>query len=267
MVGKSRRSRSRSSRSVSHQRNGIWGRHAVLEALRCGRWLPNEVYFAQDLLDHDEAAELRELAAARNVRLEEVISSELERLCSARDHQGYFARMPDYPYSHLPALISRLGPESLILILCGIQDPFNYGSILRSADLFEAAGVIVPAKGQAAVSSHVVRSSVGAVHYLDIIEVESLPDTCRELQRHGTRVVALSEKSQEKDFATEVSPPSGAIALLIGNEGQGVDADLLALADATWRIPHGGHVGSLNAAVAAGIACFAARQGQFSPQK
>lgn len=241
----------------NHQKCWIWGRHAVLESLRSGRWLPLELRVAEEALPADLLRELRHLAAAANVQMTPSTASGLEWLCRARDHQGLAARMPAYHYQTVSDILTNLPQNALVLVLCGIQDPFNFGSILRSADLFGAAGVIVAESGQAEVTAHVVRSSVGAVNWLSIARTPDLSAACRSLRGQGLTVLAATERGEPN--LGSLSFPGGA-ALLIGNEGTGVPAELLALADAQLQIPTGGHVGSLNAAVAAGILCHSLRQ-------
>jgi 23S rRNA (guanosine2251-2'-O)-methyltransferase len=154
-------------------------------------------------------------------------------------------------------VLQKLGPGKFVLILSGIQDPFNFGSILRSADLFAVDAVIVPERGQAEVSAHVVRSSVGAVNYLDIVQSDSLAQTCRSVRTRGLRLIAATEAGGK--IPESVNLRNG-VGIIIGNEGGGIDEELLELCDERIRIPQSGHVGSLNAAVAAGILCYEVRR-------
>lgn len=261
MVGK-RQKRKRSAKLLgSHQRCWLWGRHAVLETLRAGRWLPLQVSYAEGSLAPDVLSELQLHCRLLSCPLVASSPVDLARLCGSREHQGLMAQMPPYPYCDPAAVLGKIGPHSLVLVLCGIQDPFNFGSILRSADLFDVDFVVIPEAGQADVSAHVARSSVGAVNFLDIVRVASLAQICLELKTAGLQLVAASEKGVQAP--AEVTLRAG-IALVIGNEGAGIEAAVLSLCDHQLRIPTGGHVGSLNAAVAAGILCYEVRRQQHT---
>lgn len=258
MVGK----RKRGSLLTSHQKCWLWGRHAVLETLRAGKWRPLELYVDRQAVEPAILSELAKSARDQSFSLIASTSSRMTQLCGSREHQGVMAKMPPYPYASFDLLVNRLGAESFLLVLDGIQDPFNFGAILRSADLLRADGVVVPTQRQSPVTSHVARSSAGAVGYLDIAEVDSLPAAFGRLRERGLLLIAASEKTP-RDSGTV--PPwdcdlTRGLALVIGNEGSGISDELLAACDERICIPQGGHVGSLNAAVAAGILCYEIRR-------
>jgi 23S rRNA (guanosine2251-2'-O)-methyltransferase len=253
LVGRKKRRGKTGLLSGNHQKCWLWGRHAVLETLRARRWRPLELYWAPEQIPTSAQAEIRQLAAELQLPFLPSTSEALLRLCGARDHQGLLAKMPPFPYTDPAELAAALPEPCTVLILCGLQDPFNFGSILRSADLFSIHAVVVPTTGQVDVTPHVVRSSVGAVNYLPLTQVDDLADYCRQLKRRGIRLLAASEQGTASPSETDLT---GSLALLIGNEGTGIPPELLAHCDAQLRIPQQGHVGSLNAAVAAGILCY-----------
>lgn len=256
MVGRKKLRRG-SGQLGNHQKNWLWGRHVVLETLRASRWRPLELRADLSQQTPETRTELQQLARSQNLEIVPATADELRQLCHASDHQGLAARMPAYPYVDVNEALNQLNSKSLALVLCGIQDPFNFGSILRSADLFGLSTVFVPDAGQAEVSAHVVRSSVGAVNWLRIARCPDLLSVCRSLQMRGLQLLAATERGSVS--LANRTADRGA-ALLIGNEGTGVPTDLLALADLHVQIPIGGHVGSLNAAVAAGILCHELRR-------
>jgi len=250
VVGKKRRSRP--APAGGHNRCWIWGRHAVTEAVQAGRWRPIELLVDESALK-DEPHWLGQAAQTAGIPVTLTTSEKLTRLSGASDHQGLLARMPVFPYVSETDLLDRISRSSFVLVLSGIQDPYNFGSILRSAEIFGAEAVIVPQRGQADVTPHVARSSAGAVNYLQIARTESLPDCCRRLKALGLSLAGATEKGS---IAPSAANFSRGTALIIGNEGTGIDAELLDLCDLRVRIPQAGHVGSLNAAVAAGILCY-----------
>lgn len=237
----------------NHQRCWLWGRHAVMETLRAGRWLPLEVVVDSIQVAPEVEVELRELCSLHQVRLSLSTAPEMQKFCGTGEHQGLMAKMPPYPYVESTQLIDELTDRSAVLVLAGIQDPFNFGSILRSADLFGIDAIIVPVSGQAPVSSHVARSSVGAVNFLKIAQVENLEEACKALAARGLQLIAATERGTRRP--DEVDLTQG-VALVIGNEGAGIPESLLMLSGIDLRIPIGGHVDSLNAAVATGILCY-----------
>ena len=131
---------------ATHQRSWLWGRHLVLETLQAGRWPIVELYLAEDI----DAASLRlvERLTAGKLALRRATRKRLTELCHASEHQGFLAQVGPYPYIELEALLQRAGPTPLILVLDGVQDPFNLGAMLRSAEVFGADGVIVAETGQ-----------------------------------------------------------------------------------------------------------------------
>lgn len=257
MVGKKKKRRSPSPLLGSHQKCWIWGKHAVMEMLRAGRWQPWELLYDSIQLDEEVLQELQLLADQRDVRAVESTSQEMSQLSGTHEHQGMMAKMPPYPYAEAEATLRKLDAGSAVLVLAGIQDPFNFGSILRSADLFRFDAVFVPTAGQAAVSSHVARSSVGAVNYLDIVQADDLATTCRMLLQQGLELIAATEKGSSAPDRIDLRRGT---AILIGNEAAGIPEELLDLCSRQVCIPIAGHVDSLNAAVAAGILCYELRR-------
>lgn len=252
MVGKKRKSSSRTALG-NHQKSWIWGRHVVLETLRAGRWHPFEVVCSPELLSTADLREVQQRCTTLALNSRTLSGAELERLVHARDHQGIAARMPAFPLTPLEILLTKLPQHPFLLILDRIQDPFNFGSILRSADQFGVDGILVGEREQATVSSHVVRSSVGAVNYLEIVQSSSLTTTARTLREQGWKLIAATEKATQAPDALDLTT---GVVFIMGNEGAGIDASLLELCTHQAAIPQQGHVDSLNAAVAAGIFCY-----------
>ncbi|MCA8996109.1 MAG: RNA methyltransferase [Planctomycetaceae bacterium] len=254
MVGK--RKRKKGDFAGGHNRCWIWGRHAVTELLRAGRWLPVEIVIA-DVPRHEWDSEVRRLAERDGIPLIREEPDALGKLCGARDHQGIVAKMPAFPYSSESQVLAQLTRSAAVLVLAGIQDPFNFGAILRSADLFGIEAVWVPEIGQSAVTPHVARSSAGAVNYLEIVKTSSLEESCKRLQKLDFQLLAASEKGTISPSQMDLTRRT---AFVMGNEGTGIANELLTMAEAQIRIPITGHVGSLNAAVATGILCYELRR-------
>ena len=252
---------------ASHQKNWLTGRYAVLEALRAGRW-PVESLFVSDDVPVDEWSEARRLADVAEVTLQREPRDRLTELCGSDHHQGFVARMGEYPYLSVEELLQQIGTPSPtdnqrpLLVVCDrIQDTFNFGAILRSCDAMNVAGVVIGQSEQAGVTPHVARSSSGAVHHVPIAVAEDLVEATRRLQEADFSVAAASEKSASAARTRQLSNP---IALIIGSEADGVSQELMDLCTEHLRIPMLGQVSSLNAAVAAGILLYEIRRQQLS---
>ncbi|WP_437188359.1 TrmH family RNA methyltransferase [Planctomicrobium sp. SH668] len=253
MVGKKKRKIRSGQLLGSHQKCWLWGRHAVMETLRAGKWIPIEIAYSSETLEPALLKELLQLTEYLDVPALDLQRDELQRRCGSTEHQGLMAKMPPYPYGSPETLLQKLHAKSAVLVLAGIQDPFNFGSILRSADLFSFDAVVVPISQQSGVSSHVARSSVGAVNYLDIVEVPDLIAFCQKMSDEGLKLIAATEHGDQSPAQVDFTR---GCAVVIGNEGSGVPADLMKICETLACIPLQGHVGSLNAAVAAGILCY-----------
>jgi TrmH family RNA methyltransferase len=157
---------------------------------------------------------------------------------------------------------SSVGP---LLAISGVQDPGNLGTILRSAEAFDAAGVLLGEGTVSPFNSKVVRASAGSVFRLPIAKVK-LAEVIQEMRSLGLRLLATSS---HKGTPIHVAKLTGPLGIFIGSEGAGLPRDLLAAMDETLVIPHSEHVESLNAGVAASIVLYeVARQKQekASPQ-
>ncbi len=232
----------------SHQRSWIWGRNLVAETLRAGKWMPHEVRLASEV-----ATELQPLAISRRVPVHIDANPRLTQLCGATDHQGVIAKMPPFPYADRVHLLDGVTPGSLFVLTDHLQDAYNFGAIVRNADCFGVTGLFIPKSRQVGVTSQVARSSAGAVNYVPIAQIDDLLVIADELKRRGVRIVAASEYATTSLSDAELSGP---LAVVIGNEGVGISGELLDRCDVAVSIPLAGRVGSLNAAVAAGIVLY-----------
>ena len=158
--------------------------------------------------------------------------------------------MPPYPYEDLSFLRSDWPPSPLFLLLDGIQDPYNLGAILRSAEVLGVDAVVLGEERQSGITSLVARSSAGAVNYLKIIRTADLTNVLIQWQARSVTILGASEKADLPLYEVDLTGP---LAVIIGNEGTGIRPELLARCHQLVTIPQAGRVGSLNAAVSAGI--------------
>lgn len=254
MGERSRRRKGKQKLLGSHQRSWLWGRNLVRETLAAGRWPIVELRLAEDL-PGDELNAALQTAGNQGVTAEVVSREVLERLCHTSEHQGYLARMGSFPYQTTQDILAAAPGRALFLILDSLHDPYNFGAILRSAEIFGVTGVFIGTARQVPVTSMVARSSAGGVNRVPIAQVEDLAQLASQLKSSGFEIVGASEKGTVT--LPEFTFPERT-AIVIGNEGEGIGEPLLAECTRLVRIPQVGQLGCLNAAVAASIFCYEA---------
>lgn len=240
----------------NHQRCWLWGRNLVRETLAAGCWPILELHLA-DRLDKAEIADARAELTRWNVDMIVEPTRRLTELAHVREHQGYLAKMGPYPYANPDQVLAASRSDPLFLMLDSVQDPYNFGAMIRSAEVFAADGIFIQDQRQVGVTSLVARSSVGAVNRIPIAQVTSLVAQTEKLRQAGIAVYGASEKADAELGDCDLTGP---VAIVIGNEGVGIAPELRAACDQLVRIPLSGRIGSLNAAVAAGIFLYEARR-------
>ncbi len=253
---KSRSSGSRKKQLGNHQKSWLWGRHAVLETLRAVRWPILELFISEEL-GEQERDELGTLCRDANLEFDVSTSRRLEELCHAGDHQGYLARMSEFPYETVASGLEVVPENAFYVILDHLQDPHNMGAIIRSAEIFGVDAVIFPARGQVGVTCSVARSSAGAVNRVPLIQADDLSEVFSVLKDAGVLCLGASEKSDCSVIDQDLQP---SIAIVMGNEGKGLSAETLAACSRCVSIPQTGEIGSLNAAAAAAVMFYEVRR-------
>lgn len=236
----------------NHNRSWLWGRHAVLETLRADRWRPLELALSPRC-PLDVAQEVRIWAGRHAVALKEETDDALAKRCRSEQHQGLAARLPEFPYVSFEDLLAQKPFPKVWLVLDRIQDAHNFGAMVRSAAGLGVDAIVLGTTEQSPVNRQVVQSSAGAVNLLSIARVDCLEAALDRLGDHGVMLVAASEKGTVDLHRAHLAPP---VAVIIGNEGQGVQRRLWDRCSQHVRIPMASRLGSLNAAVAAGIICY-----------
>jgi 23S rRNA (guanosine2251-2'-O)-methyltransferase len=227
------------------------GSHAVLEALRAKRQLPDVIYLEENLPRLDE---VRRAARERDVRCEPRERAELDLLAPELRHQGVVAIGGDYPYLSLEQLLDTPTTPSLFVALDQITDPHNFGAIVRSAVAFGADGLITLKDRAVPVTGAVVRASAGATELARIARVTNLARCLQDLRDRGLQIVGLDGSATLALPAVE-RPTLGRV-LVVGAEGTGLRRLVREQCDTLARIPMRGGFESLNASVAAAIAIY-----------
>lgn len=233
----------------------IWGRNAVFEALH-GQRKVFKVYIASNLAPSDTVRGIAEAARDRGASVQTVSKGELDRLAGSPEHQGVVARVAEYPYSDVEDILLQAkerGQSPFLLILDALQDPQNFGSLLRSAEAVGVSGVIIPKRRAVEVTPAVVKASAGAVEHLPVAMVTNLVQTIDWLKKQGVWVVGVDVTGpQEYDRADLTGP----VAVVVGGEGAGIGRLVRESCDFLVKLPMRGKVSSLNAAVAGSIVLY-----------
>ena len=256
MVERYRRRKGNSQLLGNHQKCWLWGRHVVTETLRAARWPVLELHLSDRLPDEDLAfAEAWSQSCDASLTVSPF--ERLTQLCHSREHQGFLAKMAEFPYEQVADVLNLMKPQPLLALLDGLQDPHNFGAVIRSAHVLGVDALFVPTREQVDVTVQVARSSAGAVNHLRIAQADDLVTLVAQLQSRGVRVIGTSQNAPQRLFDCDLS--SG-VAIVIGNEGAGIRDELLAVCDELVTIPQFGAVESLNAAVSAGILFYEAQR-------
>jgi TrmH family RNA methyltransferase len=230
---------------------GIEGPNLIAEALRSGLAI-NTIFVAQGserLLEGLHIPGDTEVLVLPQSILTSALATETPQPIAA------LVQPPNWTWEQL--LFRNRKKTPLVLVLAGLQDPGNLGTILRSAEAFGATGIVALAGTVSAWNSKAVRASAGSVFRVPF-QTSTVEDCIRRLHRAETTILATGSRAATKAHQANLAR---AIAIIIGNEGNGIPEELAARADTTITIPCPGPVESLNAAVAASVLLYeAARQ-------
>ena len=235
------------------------GRNAVREAVKSGRSID------RILVTNERDGSLGEivtLARERKLVVREVDRKKLDELCmpfghggKTANHQGVVAYAAGVSYCEIADILDAAkarGEDPFVIVLDGIEDPHNLGSIIRSADCAGAHGVIIGKRRSASVTAAAVKAAAGATEYMKIARVVNISAALEQLKSAGVWVAGaeMSGPDMRKQHL------GGALALVIGNEGEGLSKLVREHCDFLVSIPMHGHIDSLNAGVAAAILMF-----------
>ena len=234
------------------------GRNPVREVLRARRRRVEEVLLARGVQEKGIIAQIVQLCRERGIPLRRVERQQLDQRAKEK-HQGVAALVSFYPYVDLAAILAlaqERGELPFLLALDSLQDPQNFGSLLRTAEAVGVHGVILPTRRSVQVTPAVVRASAGAVEHLLIARVTNLARTLAGLKRQGIWVVGIEDHPQAQDYR-QVELDLAAVFVL-GSEGQGMRRLVAEQCDWLLRIPMRGRINSLNVAVAGSIVLYRA---------
>ena len=230
----------------------VAGRNAVLELLKSDKDI-NKI-FVERGEKHGSINEIIARAKEARVVLVEVDKDKLDGM--AENHQGVVAIVPPFNYSEVEDILDlakEREEDPFVLILDGIEDPHNLGSIIRTAETAGVHGIIIPRRRAALVNSTVTKVACGAAEYVKIARVNNIKDTIRALQSNGIWVCGTKMTAKKCYYEQDFTEP---VAIVIGNEEKGMSDLVDKTCDYSVKIPMKGKIESLNASVSAGIIIY-----------
>lgn len=231
----------------------IEGRNPVLEAFRAGK--PIDKLFVLDGCQDSAVRTIVREARKHDTILQFVPKERLDQMSSTGKHQGVIAYAAAYEYGTVEEMLQlaeEKGEPPFLFLLDGIEDPYNLGAIIRTANQAGAHGVIIPKRRAVGLTGTVARTSAGALNYTPVAKVTNLSVTIEELKKRGLWFVCAAMDG-EVMYRQNLTGPIG---LVIGSEGSGVSRLVREKCDLTASIPMKGDIDSLNASVAAGVLAY-----------
>ena len=232
----------------------IEGRNAVIEALKSDRNI-EQLLIAKG--DKEGSINLiYALSKEKKVTIKEVDRKKLDLMSVTGSHQGVIAIVTPYKYSSLEDILNYAKEKKeppFIIILDEIEDPHNFGSIIRTAEVSGAHGIIIPKRRNVGVTPTVYKASAGAIEYIKIAKVTNINATINSLKENGVWVYGADMNGESFCYNTDFK---GAVALVVGSEGRGISKLTKEKCDILVKIPMVGNVNSLNASVAGGILMY-----------
>ena len=227
----------------------IFGLRAVMEAIQNNESI-DKIYIQKGLSGH-LFQELQQHLSSKEYNLSYVPIEKLNKLVKG-NHQGVVAKISPVEFKSLEEIVEQVQENStapLFLLLDQIDDVRNFGAIIRTAECCGVNAIIVQKKGGAPITADTVKTSAGAIFNIPIAKVDHIKDAIYYLQSSGIRVLAATEKTDDLIYDKDLSQ---SLALVMGNEGRGINPSVLKIVDEKAKLPMKGSIGSLNVSVACG---------------
>lgn len=243
----------------------IFGRNAVMEVLKGTKSI--EYIYTTEGEKEGSINKILGMARDKNVLIKYVDRKKLDLMTNRGSHQGLVAKITDYIYSDVSdilVLAKERKEKPFVIVLDEIEDPHNLGSLIRTAELTGAHGLIIPKRRSVGVTATVYKTSAGAVENMKVARVTNLAQEVENLKKAGLFVYGADMDGEEKVYEADFSGPC---ALIIGNEGKGISQILKDKCDKVVSIPMVGKLNSLNASVAGGILMYEVMKGRLLKDK
>lgn len=243
----------------------VYGFHSALETINASSRDVNKV-FIQEGLTANKSQALQAAAKTNGGQVSFVPKSRLDLLTDGGNHQGVVVAVAAYQYASIEdmfAIAAEREEDPFILILDGIEDPHNLGSILRTSDAAGVHGIIIQNRRAVGLTQTVAKTSTGAIEHIPVARVTNISQTIEKLKERGVWIFGTDMEGQNVWDLDATLP----IAIVIGNEGKGISPGVKKHLDGMITIPMRGHVQSLNAGVAAGLLIYQVYQSRTHGKK
>ena len=242
--------------------NQLEGRNAILEALKNGREI-DKIFIRKGNTD-GTLKKIVAMATDKGIVVQKIPPEKMDFMSQTKNHQGIIAYVSVHQYAEVADILNSAkekGEDPFIIILDEITDTHNLGAIIRSAEASGVHGIIIPKRRSAGLNATVGKTSAGAVEYVPVAKVTNLSSTIEDLKKEGLWI-ACADADGENYFESNLKGP---IAVVIGNEGDGVSRLIKEKCDFIISIPMFGKISSLNASVAGGLIMYEiVRQRKFN---
>ena len=238
----------------NNNQDQVEGRNSVLELLESGKDI-NKIYITRGER-HGSINKIIAKAKERKIRIVEKDRRQMQEIAETENYQGVIAIVPPFEYCEIEDMLEEAknkNEDPFILILDGIEDPHNLGSIIRTAETAGVHGIIIPKRRAVSVNSTVNKVSAGAVEHMKIARVTNITDAINELKEQGLWICGTDINTDKYYYNQDLTGPLG---IVIGNEGQGISQKVKNNCDFLVKIPMKGKVTSLNASVSTGIIIY-----------
>lgn len=234
----------------------IEGRNSVLELLESGKDV-NKIFVARGE-KHGSINKILGIAKERKIIVVEKDKKQMDEMAQEENYQGVIAIVPPFEYVEISDILEvakERNEDPFVIVLDGIEDPHNLGSIIRTAETAGVHGVIIPKRRAVSVNSTVNKASAGAVEHMKIARVTNISDAIEELKQAGLWVCGTAVDTNKYYYNQDLTGP---LAIVIGNEGKGIGEKVKKNCDFLVKIPMKGKIQSLNASVSTGIVVYEA---------
>ena len=232
----------------------IYSRNAVYEVLRAKRRQVFSIEIAEGVQEKGRLTEIVKMAQQQKIRISRVPRPKLDKV--HQNNQGVVAEVSGYPYSDVVEILEQAKEElPFVLILDSLQDPQNFGTLIRTAEAIGVHGVVIPLARSVDVTPAVVNASSGASEHM-LIAQANLSQTIDALKDNDVWIVGLDQAGAEMEAGSRHL--KGALGLVVGSEGEGLHDLVRKKCDIVLKLPMKGRIESLNAAVAGSVALYLA---------
>jgi len=240
----------------------IEGRNSILELLQTDKDINKIIVQAGE--KHGSIHKILAIAKERRIPIIEMEKNKMKLLAQTENYQGVIAIVPPFEYASVEEILEEAKTrkeDAFILLLDGIEDVHNLGSIIRTAETAGVHGIIIPKRRAAAVNATVNKVSAGAVEHMKIARVTNVSDSIQKLKDEGLWICGTHINTDKYYYNQDLTGPLG---IVIGNEGTGMSDKVTKNCDFLVKIPMKGKVTSLNASVSTGIIVYEAVKQRIS---